>query len=377
MAIGMSDALSHVKQTVTGPYAMGSQLRAFNPSHRRQTTSAGNTGMGIRLVRRELIEVAIVVLPSAGLMNIFGPAEVFARANALSREPVYRVGIVSAATQDSETDVDISFSLNKTYTDCKRDIDTLLLAGGSTPRLSMTGKERGCLPEWLRAHCARARRFGALGSGGMILAEAGLLKHKRATTHWSQTEEMAGRFPDVRVLSDRIYVKDGNCYTAAGGTSAIDLALLMVEEDLGSEVTLEVAKQIVLFLRRSGEQPQLSTTLLAQTAPLASMNNLLIWMADHLDQDLSVVKLARRVAMSPRNFARIFQREVGKTPARHVSDLRLEAARRNLAEKSLSLAEVARASGFGSVEGFRRVFTKTFGVSPGRYREVPRVGMVT
>jgi len=152
-----------------------------------------------------------------------------------------------------------------------------------------------------------------------------------------------------------------------------------VEEDLGSEVTLEVAKQIVLFLRRSGEQPQLSTTLLAQTAPLASMNNLLIWMADHLDQDLSVVKLARRVAMSPRNFARIFQREVGKTPARHVSDLRLEAAQRNLAEKSLSLAEVARASGFGSVEGFRRVFTKTFGVSPSRFREVPprRHGDVT
>jgi transcriptional regulator GlxA family with amidase domain len=377
MTIIIGEVLEGVKQTVTGSYAMDPQVgEPPNPSYRRQTTSGRDMGMGIGTTRRELIEVVIVALPSAGLMNIFGPAEVFARANAFSREPIYRVKIVSAAAQGYETDIDMIFSVNTTYTDFKGEIDTLLLAGGNAPRVPMIGGECGRLPEWLRANCAQARRFGALGSGGMLLAEAGLLNHKRVTTHWSQTKEMAGRFPSVRVLSDRIYVKDGNCYTAAGGTSAIDLALLMVEEDLGSEVTLEVAKQIVLFLRRSGEQPQLSTTLLAQTAPLASINNLLIWMADHLDRDLSVVKLARRVAMSPRNFARIFQREVGKTPARHVSDLRLEAARRNLAEKSLSLAEVARASGFGSVEGFRRVFTKTFGVSPGRYREVPRGRMV-
>jgi len=208
---------------------MGLQVGKLNPSYRRQTTSAGNTGMGISSTRRELIEVAIVVLPSAGLMNIFGPAEVFAKANALSRKPIYRVGIVSAAAQGYETDIDITFSVNTTYTDFKREIDTLLLAGGNTPRVPMTGRDLRCLPEWLRANCARARRFGALGSGGMILAEAGLLNHKRVTTHWSQTEEMAGRFPDVRVLSDRIYVKDGNwrnecnrsCTLTGGGRSWI------------------------------------------------------------------------------------------------------------------------------------------------------------
>lgn len=211
-------------------------------------------------------------------------------------------------------------------------------------------------------------------SGSLLPAEAGLLRQKQATTHWTYLEHMATRYPEVQVLSDRIYVKDGFCYTAAGGTSAIDLALALVEEDLGTNAAAEAAKHLLLFLRRSSTQPQLSTTLLAQKSSVGSIGNLLVWMADNLDKDLSVSSLARRMAMSPRNFARYFVREVGRTPARHVSELRLEAARRNLADENLSLGDVARVSGFGSVEVFRRLFTKSFGASPGRYRLHLQVG---
>jgi transcriptional regulator GlxA family with amidase domain len=322
--------------------------------------------------KRKPINVVIVALPSTGIANLFGPAEVFAQANSLLREQFYQIRIISAAAQQYKTAFQVTLIVDSTIKDFEQEIDTLLIAGGISWQVPIRKAENAELVDWLRANCARVRRYGAFSSGSLLLAEAGLLHHKHATTHWSRIEEMTTRYPDVRVLPDRSYVKDGNCYTAAGATTTIDLALSLVEEDLGTEVALEVAKQIVLFVRRSGEQPQLSTTLLAQTSPIGSINNLLIWMADNLGQDLSVSRLAHRVAMSPRNFARSFLRQVGKTPGRHVSDLRLEAARRNLAHDSLSLSEIAKASGFGNVEVLRRLFTKTFGTSPGRYRTLLR-----
>jgi transcriptional regulator GlxA family with amidase domain len=296
-------------------------------------------------------------------------AEVFAEVNAHLSETVYQVRIVSAGYRVcgsackeklmEEADLEeIASALD----------DTLLLTGGFAWPYQLPRSQLLELLDFVRVHCPRARRFGGICSGSMLLAEAGLLHGRQATTHWSCLEQMTARYSDVDVLSDRIYVQDGNCYTAAGGTSAIDLALALVEEDWGTDVALDIAKCMVLFLRRSGAQPQLSTTLLAQTSQVGSISNLLVWMAGNLNQDLSVSKLARRVAMSPRNFARHFLHEVGKTPGRHVTDLRLEAARRNLGQGELSLSEVAKASGFGSVEVFRRLFTKSFGIPPGRYR---------
>jgi transcriptional regulator GlxA family with amidase domain len=342
---------------------------SFWAQNARQTSFPPSEAEVAEDAARQPIDVVIVALSSASLMNLFGPAEVFARANSLFPAPVYRVRIISAAAREYPTSFQVTLTAESTYREFKQEIDTLLVAGGLSWQSPLRNSETSQLLEWLRANCARSRRYGAFCTGGMMLAEAGLLHRKRATAHWSRLEEMAARYPDVQVLSDRIFVRDGNCYTAAGGSSAIDLALALVEEDLGGEVSLEIAKQMVLFLRRSGTQPQLSTTLLSQTSQIGSIGNLLVWMADNLDQDLSVSQLARRVAMSPRNFARHFVREVGKTPARHVIDLRLEAARRNLAHARLSLGDVAKASGFGSVEVFRRLFTKTFGTSPGRYRD--------
>lgn len=319
---------------------------------------------------RQSIHVVIVALPNTSLINLFGPAEVFAEANSLLRNHFYKVQIISTSSTQCDTAFQAKLTVGSTIKDFDQEIDTLLLAGGSTWQVPVRRAERAELFGWLQANCARARRYGALCSGGILLAEAGLLRHKRATTHWSRLDEMKTRYPDVDVLLDRSYVKDGNCYTAAGGATGVDLALLMVEEDLGTEVVLEIAKKMVLFLRRSGEQPQLSATLLAQTSPIGSISNLLVWMVDNLEENLSVAQLARRVAMSPRNFARRFTQHVGKTPGIHVRDLRLEAAHKNLAQNIMSFGEVATASGFGSLEVFRRLFIRKFGISPRSYREL-------
>ncbi|AXC15704.1 Transcriptional regulator, AraC family [Acidisarcina polymorpha] len=314
------------------------------------------------------INVTLLALPSASLMNIFGPAEVFDQVNDHLGKTVYQVQILPAglqrrACEGMETELDVA-----DLSQCTHSTDTLLLAGGLEWPVPLPRKQMSGLAGWIRLCSTRIRRIGGLSSGGLVLAEAGILNGKRATTHWSYAERMAKSFSQIRVLSDRIFVRDGVCYTAAGGTSAIDLALSLVEEDIGEEAAINVAKHMVLFLRRSGAQPQLSTTLLAQTSAARSISNLLFWIADNLDHDLSVSELAKRVAMSPRNFVRHFTRTVGKTPGRHVTELRLEAACQHLASPSLSLFEVAKASGFGSVEAFRRPFTKTFGIPPGKYR---------
>jgi transcriptional regulator GlxA family with amidase domain len=320
--------------------------------------------------KEQKIRVVIVALRSASLTGIFSPAEVFAKVNTLLGRSVYQVQIVTATKQESKTSFDATVNVHSTIRDLDsiECIDTLLVAGGTALDRSNLDRENADLLDWLRITCRQTRRFGSFCSGSMVLAEAGLLCSKQATTHWSLTAEMASSYPDVQVLPDRVYVKDGNCYTGAGGTTAVDLALALVEEDFGTAVVLELAKQNVLFLRRSGEQPQLSTTLLAQTSPVGSIHNLLVWMADNLDNDLSVAKLSMRVAMSQRNFSRQFLCQVGKSPGKHVVDLRLEAAQRNMANMNLSLTDVARVSGFTSAEVLRRLFGKKFGMSPGRYR---------
>lgn len=203
----------------------------------------------------------------------------------------------------------------------------------------------------------------------LVLAEAGLLDGRHATTHWNWCSELARNYPLVTVDSDPIYVKDGNCYTSAGVTAGIDLTLALVEEDLGSAVALQVAQMMVVFLRRPGGQSQFSATLVAQTGESQPLGDLLVWIADNIRDDLSIARLARREAMSPRNFARLFKQEVGKTPGDHIEDLRLEVARRKLESTTTSLDEVAEASGFRSAEVLRRVFARRLGITPGQYRK--------
>jgi transcriptional regulator GlxA family with amidase domain len=206
-------------------------------------------------------------------------------------------------------------------------------------------------------------------TGAFVLARAGLLDGRRATTHWMACGALARQFPLVEVDPDPIFVRDGAVSTSAGVTAGMDLALALVEEDLGPQIALEVARDLVLFLRRPGSQAQFSAGLAAQSAVRAPLRELQDWMAGNLDADLSVAALAARAHMAPRTFARAFRDEVGLTPAAYVEALRVERARGALETTDLPVEAVARACGFGTVETLRRAFGRRVGVAPAAYRD--------
>ena len=220
----------------------------------------------------------------------------------------------------------------------------------------------------LRAAHRRGARIVSICSGAFVLAQAGLLDGRRATTHWSTCELLARLHPRIEVEGDRIYVRDGHVWTSAGVTAGMDLALALVEDDQGGAMALEVARQLVLFTRRGGGQSQFSAQLAVPRAERRPLRDALAHIADHLDADLSVPALARHAAMSPRTFARVFRAEVGTTPAAYVQAVRVEAARRLLETTTDGTAEVARACGFGTVETMHRAFRRTVHTTPGQYR---------
>jgi transcriptional regulator GlxA family with amidase domain len=203
-----------------------------------------------------------------------------------------------------------------------------------------------------------------------LLAAAGLLEDRSATTHWQWCEELRRRHPDIRVEPDRIFIRDGNVYTSAGITAGMDMALALVEEDHGSEVALQIARELVLFLRRPGGQSQFSTVLSQQAVSNKPIRDLQAWMAGHLHEAITVEMMAERASMSPRNFARVFVRETGMTPARFVERLRVDAARRRLEESGDGLDKIAEDCGFGSVDSLRRAFMRVLGTRPKRYRDM-------
>jgi transcriptional regulator GlxA family with amidase domain len=222
---------------------------------------------------------------------------------------------------------------------------------------------------WLRRQSVRVRRIASVCTGAFLLAEAGLLKGRRATTHWGACEELARDFPDTVVEPDTIFVRDGAIYTSAGVTSGMDLALALVEEDCGRDVALAVARELVMFLQRPGGQAQFSAQLAGQLAEHEPLRELQTHILEHPEEDLSIGALARRAAMSPRNFARVFTREVGRTPARFVASARVETARRLLEETREPLEQVASRSGLANPETLRRTFMRLVGIAPGQYRE--------
>jgi transcriptional regulator GlxA family with amidase domain len=215
-----------------------------------------------------------------------------------------------------------------------------------------------------------ARRIGAVCVSSFLLAEAGLLNGRRATAHWKFGREMATRFPAVRVEHDPLWVKDGNIYTSAGVSAGIDLALCWVEEDCGAGLAHEVARELVLFLRRPGGQPQVSVSLATQASEMTSIRELQIWIAEHLQMKLSVEDLADRMSLSIRHFERVFTREVGATPSQYVLQMRVEAARRQLERTNHGLKQVASATGFGGIDAMRRAFVRLLGLTPSSYREL-------
>ncbi|MFJ5921331.1 GlxA family transcriptional regulator [Kitasatospora sp. NPDC092948] len=213
-----------------------------------------------------------------------------------------------------------------------------------------------------------AERVASVCTGAFLLAEAGLLAGRRATTHWAHCEALARRFPDVTVDPDPIHVRDGRVTTSAGITAGIDLALALVEEDHGRDLALRIARHLVVFLRRPGGQAQFSTQLAAQLAVRRPLRDVQSWITEHPDADLSVEALARRASLSPRQFARVFTAETGTTPGRYVDGVRLEVARRRLEDSDDGIEQVARRSGYRNPEAMRRAFARTLAVSPIDYR---------
>lgn len=246
--------------------------------------------------------------------------------------------------------------------------DTIVVAGGEGSR---DHPDVPLLTDWLRREGPRARRVASVCTGSYLLAGAGLLDGKRATTHWNSTDDFARRFPGVKLEADRIFIREGETWTSAGITAGIDLALALIEEDLGAKVARRTAQQLVVHHRRPGGQSQFSA-LLDSGGVHGRFAELMDWMRERLDEPLSVEQLADRAAMSPRNFARAFRAETGLTPAKAVERLRLEAARLRVESSSEPIDRVAEAAGFGDPERMRRAFLRAFGQPPQALRRAAR-----
>jgi transcriptional regulator GlxA family with amidase domain len=244
-------------------------------------------------------------------------------------------------------------------------IDTLLVAGGSAIEKDEINSD---VVRWLRKITGGVRRIGSVCTGAMLLARAGLLDGRRATTHWNWCHVLIKRAPRADVDPNPIFIRDENVYTSAGVTAGMDLALALVEEDYGSRLALQVARNLVLYLRRPGGQSQFSAALSLQLTDRKPLRELEAWVLDNLNKPLTVPTLADRVAMSPRNFARVFAQEMKTTPAKFVERLRVEAARRRLEESRNSLEAIAGECGFGNVNSMRNVFQRTLKIAPGQYR---------
>jgi transcriptional regulator GlxA family with amidase domain len=306
--------------------------------------------------------VIVLVVPPVDELDLVGPIQVLSAANRLAGKPIYSVEVASNGADlkvEGEGGL-LCFLAHGHYKALQTDFDSLLIVCGVATR----GARDQELFAWMRSVAPRVRRLGSVCVGSFLLAEAGLLNGKRATAHWKFGQELAERYPKVRVVSEPIWIRDGNIYTSAGITAGIDLALAWVEEDCGNAIASEVARELVLFLRRPGGQSQLSVSLAAQAKEMKSMQELQVWIAENLQQQLSLPILADRVAMSVRNFERVFTRELGVPPARYVLEMRVEAARRMLERTSNGLEQIALACGFSSADRMRRAFLRTLRMTP-------------
>jgi len=312
--------------------------------------------------------IVVVVVPPVDELDLVGPLQVFNSVNRLAGRTIYTIEVVTSAdrlTVEGESGV-LTFIARHHFKKVEGGCDSVLLVCG----LGNRSQRDAALSAWLNKMAAKVRRLGAVCVGAFLLAEAGLLNGRSATTHWKFGREMATRYPAVRVEHDPLWVKDGNIYTSAGISAGIDLALAWVEEDCGAGLAHEAARELVLFLRRPGGQPQVSVSLASQASEMMSIRELQMWIAEHLETRLSVDDLADRMAMSVRNFERVFTREVGTTPSQYVLQMRVEAARRLLELSDRGLKHVAAAAGFGNVDVMRRAFVRLLGITPRRYRDL-------
>lgn len=330
-------------------------------------------------------KVVLLAMSPAQLLDIAGPMEVLSQAGRLhaierggatSGRPtvLYDVTFHMVGGTATSAGLALASSLSEQALLAAPPFDTLIVVGGEGARRNAA---EPTLQRLVRHLAPRARRVVGVCTGAFILAAAGLLRGRTVTTHWRWCAELARRHPDLTVQSDPIYIRDGHLWTSAGITAGMDLALALVEEDHGHTLALAVARELVLFLRRPGDQKQFSAVLSAQASPAARLGDLLAWIEENLNRSLPIGVLAARACLSPRQFARVCQEETGTTPARLVERMRVEAARRRLEHGRIGLAAVAASCGFGTEETMRRSFLRQVGVAPGEYRDRFRRGIAS
>jgi transcriptional regulator GlxA family with amidase domain len=311
--------------------------------------------------------VEVLIYPAVQMLDVTGPLQVFASANYLVAEtgakPPYTLRVVANGGQSITASAGLGL-VAEPLPNTGTDVDTLIIAGGQGVEAAAADP---LLVDWVRERARQARRIASVCTGAFLLAATGLLDGRRAATHWSFCAELAERFPAVHVEPDPIFVRDGPVWTSAGVTAGIDLALALVEEDLDRRIALAVARYLVVFLKRPGGQAQFSAALSLQAADerFAALHD---WINQHLADDISLPVLAREAGMSERSFSRHYAQATGLTPARGVERLRIEAARRLLAESRLPVKRISQRCGFGSEETMRRSFLRLLAATPQDYR---------
>lgn len=313
--------------------------------------------------------IAIVAYPGLPLLDVTNVVDIFARANArivaANRGPGYLAELIGPTRGPVPTATGISLMAAHGLCDAIGEYDTIFVAGGDEIREEARS---GALAQWLDRAARGARRISAICRGVFALGEVGLLDGRRVTTHWAWCTELAEAFPRAIVEAEPLFVRDGSLYTSAGATSALDLALAFIGEDHGRELALDLARELVVYVQRPGGLPQISAQLSAQVASRSPIRSLQGWILENLTEDLSVPALARRVGMSPRNFSRVFLREVGDTPRHFVERARVETARRLLEETRDTVDVIAARTGYPNADTLRREFTGSVGISPTAYR---------
>lgn len=316
--------------------------------------------------------VSMLAYTDCQILDVTGPLEVFARtARWLADhgqnhgDPAYSVEVIADAAGPVRCSNGLELVAGRSWREV-RSTGTLLVSGGIGQDAPAADRE---LLAWLGAMPGRCERLGSVCTGALVLAAAGLLDHHHATTHWAYGDRLAAAGCDIDVDTDALFISDHGIYTSAGVTAGMDLALAMVESDWSREVALKVARELVMYVKRSGGQTQFSRQLRAQQAESDRLRRLQLWMLDHLDGELSIERLAGRIAMSPRNFSRRFRKEVGVSPAHYVEEIRVEAVRDRLESTRLPMGRIANLCGFGSAETMRRAFARHMGIAPTEYRK--------
>lgn len=323
--------------------------------------------------------VVLVAMPNARLLDIAGPADVFSLATKVLQETNagdeggYEIILASATRSKLYTSGSgIKVQCDVLLTEIDFPVDTILIGGFS---LAFSDKLIPGFYSWLKDHYATVRRMGSVCVGAFALAKAGLLDDKNATTHWEYGEILQEEFPSVKVDITPFFVKDDKIYTSGGLTSGIDLAMGLVEEDLGREVAAQVARKLVLHLKRAGNQYQFGNLLPAYEYKSILVRDVREWLMQHLHEEIHVDQMAAQVSMSPRNFARVFLKETNLTPAKFLEKLRIEVARQYLEDTNLSVEQIAEKCGLGNLVSMRRVFLRQLQISPSFYRNAFRTSL--